>query len=130
MLPGEVKRAGSPVLNPFESIGTARFLAEVVAKISGRNQYHVGCGLRTYVTAYHSARDGAQQEPATDGQPVGNGGGSLMELRIGCYRLRIEVVQPLILPRMWREMEAASQRLIGRKDGIELGERVECRRGS
>ena len=100
MLPGEVKGARCPFFNPFKAIGAPRFLAEVVAKVSSRSQHHVGCSLGRYATTHDSACNRALQEPAADGQPVCEGAGSLVEIRV--YRLRIEVIQPGILLRMWK----------------------------
>src|SRR5208282_3388238 len=48
-----------------------------------------------------------------------------MHVRIGRYRLRVEIVQSDILLRMRSEMEAARQGLVGGENRIELRERVE-----
>ena len=130
VLPGEVKRARSPFFNPLKAIGAARFLAEVVAGVSGRSQHHVGSSLRRDAAAHTLFDTVLCKKPAADGQPVSERASSLVEIRVGRYRLRVEIIQSLILLRMRSEMEAAGQGLVGRKDRIELREGVERLRGA
>src|SRR5271157_1185181 len=126
VLPGEVKGAGHPCFNPFKTIGASRFIAEVVTLVACGRQHHLGCSLRRYTAIHRSAGDRALQHPASNGEPVGEGEGGLVEIGVRGHGLRIEVIESDILLGMRSVMETPGQGVVGSKDRIELRERVEC----
>src|SRR6202522_3579975 len=130
VLPGEVQYPRRPFFNPFKTIGTARFLAKVVAQVSDRREHHIVRPLCRYATTQYPAGDRALQQSAVDGQPIGERSSGLVEITVGGYWVRIEVIQSGILQRMWGKMEAAGQSLAGRENRVHLREGIERRRGT
>src|SRR5271165_2719798 len=121
----EMQGARRPLLLPYKAGGAARVVAEVISLVAHRSENHARVGLRRNFTENGCTGERALQQSIADLPVMGNHRRGFVEVGIRRYRLRIEVVKTGVLQTVRSEMNARGQRLLGRQNGVKLGEGIE-----
>src|SRR5208283_3756501 len=100
-------------------------MVEIISLGAPRREDHVRVSLWPNFARNGRTSECALQQSIADLPVMDDRPGGLVEVRIRRHRLGIEVVETSVPQTVRSEMDASGQCLLGRQNGVQLGERIE-----